>query len=133
MKILFVCKYNRFRSRIAEAIFNKLNENPKNKAKSAGIIIGTTLDKKQVSAANKIGININGKPQGISSKLLDWQNIIVIVANDVPTSIFKNNSKYGKHIIVWNIPDTKTDKKDEIKKVIKLIDIKVRKFVNEIK
>ena len=36
MKILFICKWNRFRSKIAEYYFNKFDK--KNKAISVGII-----------------------------------------------------------------------------------------------
>jgi len=35
MKILFLCKYNRFRSKVAEAVFNKLNHNNHMSAESA--------------------------------------------------------------------------------------------------
>ena len=44
--ILFVCKYNRFRSRVAEAYFKKINKNKNISVKSAGIIKGNLpLDK----------------------------------------------------------------------------------------
>jgi len=39
MKILFVCKHNRFRSKVAEAFFNKLKKNKKIKAESAGLVL----------------------------------------------------------------------------------------------
>ena len=44
-KILFICRHNRFRSKIAEGYFNKINKNVK--VKSAGIFIGNPLDKTQ--------------------------------------------------------------------------------------
>ena len=39
MKILFVCRHNRFRSKVAEAIFNKLNKNKEIQIESAGLIL----------------------------------------------------------------------------------------------
>jgi len=45
MKIAFVCKYNRFRSQIAEAYFNKLNKNKSIKVYSAGVIKGWPIAK----------------------------------------------------------------------------------------
>ena len=51
MNIIFVCKYNRFRSRVAEAYFNKINRNKNIHAYSRGVIRGDyPLDKiKEVS------------------------------------------------------------------------------------
>ena len=43
MKILFICKYNRFRSRVAAAYFKKINKNSKIKVESAGKDMGTTF------------------------------------------------------------------------------------------
>ena len=40
MKILFICRHNRFRSKIAEAYFNKINKNKNLIAKGAGIFPG---------------------------------------------------------------------------------------------
>lgn len=123
--ILFVCKYNRFRSRIAEAYFNKINKNKRIKAKSAGLIKGNQLDKNQIKLAKEFGLNIRGKTQGLNIKILKWQDTIIIVANDVPPSIFSNNKKYGKKVIVWKIPDNLKTEKETINKVIKPIINKV--------
>ena len=63
--ILFVCKYNRFRSRVAEAYFKKINK--KNiSAFSAGVFRGDyPLDKQELEVCKKLGINIEGKPKNI--------------------------------------------------------------------
>ncbi|MEK6840924.1 MAG: hypothetical protein AABX79_03145, partial [Nanoarchaeota archaeon] len=50
MKILFVCKYNAFRSRVAEEYFNKVISDKKIKGVnviSRGIIIGQDSDSEQ--------------------------------------------------------------------------------------
>jgi len=88
--ILFVCRYNRFRSRVAEVYFKKINKNKNISVKSAGLIQGRPLDKTQVTMASskKFGIDIRGKPQGLSSKLMIWQNTTIIVADDVPPQVF---------------------------------------------
>ena len=97
MNILFVCRYNRFRSKIAEAYFKKISKNRRIKVKSAGIFIGSyPLDRIQVNLAKKFGIIIKGKPQGLSTDLLKWEDIIVNVANDVPNSLFQDNVKIYK-------------------------------------
>lgn len=53
--------------------------------------------------------------------------MIVIVADDVPPSIFSNSKKYIKRVIVWNIKDVKSaynkkDVKRAIKQIIKKVD-----------
>jgi len=134
MKILFICKFNRFRSKIALIFFNKLNKNPKHKAKSVGIIKGNyPLDKYEVKAAKKVGISLKGKPQGLSTNLLKWKDLIVIVADDVPSIILKDNKKYSKNLKVWKIPDVKNNTEKEIQKVIKQIEDKISKFVENLK
>jgi len=49
MKIPFICKYNRFRSKIAEAYFNKINKNnnpkaPFNKKDAKKVIVWNIKD-----------------------------------------------------------------------------------------
>lgn len=133
MNILFICKFNRFRSKVAEAVFNKLNKNPNNKAKSAGIIRGRPLDKVQVAVAKKMGYNINSKPRGLTSEMLIWNNYTIIVADDIPKNILKDNAKYGKGLKVWKIPDVESNDEKEIAKTISLIEKKVEKLVKELK
>ena len=125
MKILFVCKYNRFRSRTADVYFKKINKNNKITSSSAGIFQGSyPLDKTQVRVGKELGLNIEGKPRAISTDLLRNIDLIVIVANDVPESLF--NPRYQK-IIKWNISDVKEGKDDGkdrkvMKKIFKKVD-----------
>lgn len=130
--ILFVCRYNRFRSKIAENYFNKINKNAKFRAKSAGIIKGSDIDSSQKKIAKSLGIDISGFPNGLSTKLLRWQDIIVIVADDVPKEIFKDNPKYGKELVIWKIPDAKTNDDVETKLIIKSIKSRVDKLISEL-
>ena len=131
--VLFICKFNRFRSKVAEAVFNKINKNYNYKVKSAGIIKGNPLDKNQVSFSKERGYVIKNPSQGVSSKLLKWQDVIIIVADDVPKSLFSGNVNYGKRLIAWNIKDAKSDDKKEVMRIIDEIEEQVTKFVNKIK
>ena len=61
--VLFICKYNRFRSKVAEAYFKNLIKEYDHefKAKSAGIIRGQyPLDSNQIKIAKKFGIDKTG-------------------------------------------------------------------------
>ncbi len=131
-RILFVCRYNRFRSRVAEAYFKKINKNNNFKVKSAGLIKGTPLNPKVVALAKKLGLNISGKPQGLSSELMAWQNITVIVADNVPKQVFDRNIKFGKKVIVWKIKDITEGKKERIIKLVNVIKKRVDKLVKDL-
>ena len=128
LNLLFVCRYNRFRSRVAEAYFKKINKNKNIRAKSAGLIKGSPLNLSTVKIAKKFGLDIKGKTQGLSSKLMVWQNITVIVANDVPKSVFNRNIKYGKKVIKFSIRDVSYENEKEIKKTIDKIIKKIDKL-----
>ena len=105
-KILFVCKFNRFRSKVAEAYFNKINKNKNIAVKSAGLFAGSyPLDSQQVKLAKKFGIKIKKKPRAMSAKLLSKINKIIIVADDVPKNLFLFKGKYLQEVTIWKIKD----------------------------
>lgn len=131
MKLLFICKYNRFRSRVAEAYFKKINKNKKIKVKSRGIIVGAyPLDKREVAVAKEFGIKLPGRPTAITTKDLIWQDQIIIVANNVPEELFYfNEKKFHKKNIVWKIPDIINGEGEErIREIIKMIIKKVEEL-----
>ena len=128
MNILFVCKYNRFRSRIAESYFKKINKDSNIHVQSSGLFQGSyPLDNNEIRIAKKFGIILRGKPRAISTKLLKWQNLIVVVADDVPVSIFKS-SKHKNKVIRWKITDEHFNNENNIKKIIKQIMKRVESF-----
>ena len=132
-KILFVCKYNRFRSRTAEAYFNKINENKNYKAESAGVIKGfLPLDKTQVRVGKEYGFSIIGKPRTMDMEMLRSFNKIVIVANDVPKKIF-SYWWYKNKVIKWEIPDVIEGKSvEQNRKTIKMIMKKIDSLVKNL-
>ncbi len=121
INILFVCRYNRFRSRIAEVYFKKINKNKNIQIKSAGLFKGMPLNPKTVNIAKKFGLEIKGKVKGLSSRIMIWQDITVVVADDVPPKVFKKNKRYGKKVIIWKIKDADYLSIESIGKVIKKI------------
>ena len=123
MNILFLCKYNRFRSRVAEAYFKKINNDMNIIAESAGLIEGfLPLDKNEVETTEReAGISILGKPRTISMDLLDKQDIIVVVADDFPKDVL-NHHWYKDKVIYWDIRDNKhSSDNEEIKIIIREI------------
>ena len=130
MKILFVCKYNRFRSKVAEAFFNKLNKNKDITAKSAGIFEGYPVTSIVKELAKKFEIKITPNPQTISEDMLKQFDYIVIVANDVPKSLFDHDS--CENVKVWEIPDTNANDKETIRKILKEIEKNVINLIKEL-
>lgn len=118
INILFICKWNRFRSRLAASYFKKINRNKNIKVKSCGIIKGRPVDDSENKLAEKFGVNIQGSTKGLSCKLLKWQDIIVLVAGDIPKEIFTVNNNYTKKFIYWKFPDCLKTEKQIIDKVI---------------
>ncbi|HLC78566.1 MAG TPA: hypothetical protein VJH92_05565 [Candidatus Nanoarchaeia archaeon] len=132
--ILFVCKYNRFRSKIAEAYFNKINKNKLVSVKSAGIIRGNPVSKDIIAVAKALGIVVKGNPKTISSKVLSKTDLIVIVADDdVPHSFFTHEGKYIQKVIHWKIKDSRSDNKTLVTSIIKQIKYNVEILVNQLR
>ena len=133
VKILFVCRYNRFRSKTAEAIFNKLNKNPSNEARSAGMIRGGPISPAIINAAKKSGYQIKGEPQGLSTELMKWHDTTVIVADDVPKAVFKDNEKYGRRTLFWRISDTTGENIEAMQPTILEIEKRVIALLKKLK
>ncbi len=134
VNILFVCKYNRFRSQVAEQFFKKYNKNKNIKIKSAGIFKGSyPLYLPQVKLAKKFGININKKPETITVPLLQNTNLIVVVANDVPKDIFLYDKRYLQEVVEWKIPDDFDGNEKKIDEIIKRIENKVIELNKKLK
>ena len=132
MKILFVCRYNRFRSRIAEAYFKKINKNKGIKVDSAGIFKGRPIDSLEKTITKTQGVSIGGSPKSMSSVLLSKQDIIIIVADDVPKELFKYEGRYLQKVIVWGIKDNSTGNRKKIEIIVKKIKKKVDLLVKQL-
>jgi len=131
-QLLFICKHNRFRSKVAEALFKKHNKNKKIKAKSAG----TNPDyipvaENVVKALKESGIKkINRKPRKITKGLIRNSDLILIAANNVNKNAFK---EYNKKIIVWKISDTSQGNYKGIINRTRLIEKRIKKLVSVLK
>ncbi|MBS3085294.1 low molecular weight phosphatase family protein [Candidatus Pacearchaeota archaeon] len=126
MKILFVCRHNRFRSKVAEAIFNKLNKNKEIQIESAGLILDESrpyVEPVVVSLMKEKGYDVAGTPRQLTRQLADKFEMIVIVADNVSKEFFHDFS--GK-IIKWEIKDAISLDKQEISRIIDKIEKKVK-------
>lgn len=122
MKLLFVCKQNRFRSKVAEAYFKKINKNKKILASSGGIFKGIPVAKNVIDVGKKYGMKISKTTNPIREAPLRKTDLVVITANDVPAQLFKSKVK---KIITWKIPDCSQKDKIAIEKITRQIIKKV--------
>jgi len=133
--IIFICKYNVFRSRVAEAYFNKINTNKKWNAISRGLIMGGNSDAEQREIVNKIlDIKITKrKPMPVTLQELIKSDLIVVVAEDIPEIIFNYQLiNLQKRLVIWKIKDEQKKNKENIKKILILIKDKVDKLNKEL-
>ena len=128
-KVLFVCKYNAFRSRVAEEYFNRVNRNESIKAASRGIIMGANSDYVQRRISRYLlGINIaKRKPLPLTVQDMKGADMIVVTANDVPKTVFDYRfPSLQKRLIIWKIKDEQAMNEKNIRNIV----LKIKRKVN---
>ncbi len=128
MKILFICKHNRFGSKVAEALFKKYNENKNIEVKSRGIIKDVDVAESVVEIMKKKEIEIDKKSRPVSRKEIINSDLIVIVADNVPESIFEN-----KDVEKWDIRDASSSDLEDTGFVVDKIEEKIKNLIKELK
>lgn len=132
MNILFVCKHNRFRSKVAEAIFNSL-VNGKARAESRGLFLDEIRPYVEESVINVMkdkGYEISGKPKQLGFQEMKNFDVLAVISNGIEKEFFDN---FKKKILIWNISDT--DAKDivRIKEIVNEIELKIKDLILELK
>ena len=124
MNILFVCAHNRFRSKVAEALFNKHNKDKSNKAKSAGMLLDPLyryIDVNVLSAMQKKGTKIEDvQSRQLDFYLIDWADKIILAADNVNPEIFPREK-----LEIWKIADCDSSDTVSIRDRIDKIDVKI--------
>jgi protein-tyrosine-phosphatase len=127
MNVLFICKYNRFRSQIAESYYNKICCG--SVAKSAGIKFDIPIDNEIIYCAKQSGLEITDIPKLADDELLSWADKIIIVANNVEKICFKE--KYHPKIICWDVPDVDNGQIEKRLETIERIKTKIDEFIKK--
>ena len=124
MNLLFVCKYNRFRSRVAEAIFLSLNKNKKTKVRSRGIMLDKLkpyVARSVISIMGKKGYKVGGKSKKISKRDILWSDLIIVVADNVKIR--------SRKVVYWKVSDISQSYFIGIRTRINKIEKRVKKLV----
>ena len=133
MNLLFLCKYNRFRSKVAEAIFLKLNKDKGIEVKSAGVLIDLMrqyVAQSVIKELKRRGYAIRDEQsRRVDDYLLLWADKIIIVANNVHIDLFK---KYKNKIDIWKIEDADEKEEGAIKRIIGEIEKRVKGLIKTI-
>ncbi len=132
MKILFVCKHNRFRSKVAEAIFNKLNKNKEIKAESAGILtddLRPYVAEIVIEVMRQKSYRIYGKPRQLTKNMVNDFDMVVIVADNVNKEFFND---FFEDIVQWQISDCNAGEIDKIKQTIEKIEENVKDLLKNL-
>ena len=131
MNILFVCKHNRFRSKVAEALFLIDNKNKSIKAKSAGIVLDFTrpyiADNVKKVLEGKGIKNFDEKIRKINSFDIKWADKIIVVGDNINQGIFPKEK-----VIMWKIRDADEGDLEMIRKIINQIEEKVESLIRNI-
>jgi len=132
MNLLFVCKHNRFRSKVAEALFLKYCKNKNIHVKSCGISVDELRSyvadsvKKILKEDYGVGI-VDEVSKRITEDDIKWADKIIIVADNVLLSgVFPLDKTE-----IWKISDASELDVESIKKSVKEIDKKVKELVGE--
>lgn len=133
MNVLFLCETNRFKSKVAEMLFNKFNRNGKFFAKSAGLHYGGyRLDKKMIKTCNEMGIEFIGRPVKLNREMWNSFDLIITTCENLNLELTREDKERGKELISWKIEDMESYQEKDIKKVVRQIAGKVRELVEVI-
>jgi len=135
MKILFICKANRFRSKVAEAYFKKINKNIV--VNSAGLIemnkpLTSHEKSKNKFIYNKFGLKLDSVSRGLKVNMLRESDRIIVAANNIGKQMF-DDKEWKDKVEYWDIEDEKGGDRTQIRKTVKAIMSKVDKLNRELK
>jgi protein-tyrosine-phosphatase len=132
MNILFVCKHNIFRSRVAEEYMKKISHH---NISSAGVIsFDGNLNKTQQEVCSEYGLRFTNQSKTLDLGNLRNQDLIIIVADDVPQEVFAHPEYNLKEIRRWEIKDVDSHSldKENIRNIVGEIIRRVEELNEEI-
>lgn len=126
MNILFVCVWNQFRSRMAEALFNHLNTDKTINVRSAGTKVGypggrILPEAEFVLREMNIPFDHNQGAVQITDELKEWADKIYVFADD---AIIEDSDK----VIRFEIPDSYSSPEETLR-TFKKIEVYVKKII----
>ena len=131
MNVLFICRHNRFRSKVAEAFFNKYNKDRGNKARSAGVMVDLLYEYSSsniVKALEEKNAKVESeKSRQVDEYLLKWADKVIIVADNVNKNVFE-----GKDVEKWEVEDCSQEDMNGIRLRVDIIEKKVKGLIKKL-
>src|SRR3989344_2958767 len=132
MNILFIDMHNKFRSKIAEAVFKKL-AGDKIGAKSVGLVLDFMrpfVCQNVHSAIEELGYKIhNDQPMQLYRHDFEWADKIIIVMQGFPVDVFR---RVKEKVEVWQIENADEMEKEKIREITREIEKKVKRLIGEL-
>ena len=136
MNVLFVCKFNRYRSNVALALFKKYNKNLNIEAKASGIIKGPPILEQMQRVAREFNVKLTKVPENLTEEIYNWADLVVLVGEEIPISLFDNIEGTPREAIQWKLKDVMQfdlDYHEKTKLLTKEIEENIKKLVDELK
>lgn len=131
MNILFVCKHNRFRSKVAEALWRAFVRDKRFVVKSAGIARDVA---RAYVAANvhravekRGGVIADEQPRVVSKQTIRWADYIVVVADNVDVKMFPHDKTEQ-----WEVEDADESELEKIRVSTRKIEQHVRDLASRL-
>jgi protein-tyrosine-phosphatase len=128
-KILFICKHNRFRSKVAEALLKVYDRQGRFEAKSAGMHLDVlrpyVAENVKKVLAEKGAVVESELPVLVDELAIKWANKIIIVADNVSAKNFPKDK-----VEVWAVKDCDELDLDGIKREVSNIEKKVLELLS---
>ncbi len=137
MNVLFICKHNRFRSKVAEALFRHHYKGDSVKVKSAGTIIDlmhpyVSRTVHEVLREKGVSLRDDGAVK-LDPFMLKWADKIVIVADNVSPDMFRGREMMGgKPLVFWAIGDASESDIVGVRRRIGEIEVRVLELVKSL-
>lgn len=132
MNILFVSKYNQFRSKVAEAYFNKLNKQKGFSVTSAGLFAGASTPTNVMQVAKKHRLSLKTSRTAMSVNMLGKQDLVILVGNDVPTEIFTDDNPHVRAFAHWKVESVRDTDVIAVETTFREIEKRIAKLLKEL-
>lgn len=127
MRVLFICKHNRFRSKVAEVLFRYYNKNKNNVARSRGIIKDILAAQSVVGVMKQRGIPLKDRiSRKVSNGDIRWADLIIVVADNA-------DRKFNKKTIVWKISDVNQKDVEGIERRVDIVEKRIKNLISMLK
>ena len=134
-KILFVCKFNRYRSNVALALFNKYNKNSNIVAKASGVVQGPPVLEKMQRVAGEFGVSLERKPKNLTEYDYSWADLVITIGKDLDKGTFEYIAGRPRKVISWELADVEQfdlDYYGETRKLTEEIEERVKSLLKDL-